>query len=96
MARVGAEETELVGGGEAGGEEEPERPGGARGALDNVVFFWTKVSAAEVARGGGREGFENGEAKDGPKEARAKGPAGLIALVTSSKIAYEGRTLSPR
>ena len=94
----GAEETGLVHRWrrKARGEEQSEGASGARGGLDDVVFFGAKVTAAEIARHGSQVGSENGEAKEGC----AKGPPGLIEFGTSrrgrSKIEYEGRTLSPR
>lgn len=74
----GAKETELVGGGETGSEEEPERTCGARGGLNDVVFFGAEVAAPEVARSGGREWFEDGETKDGAKQGGAESPARLV------------------
>lgn len=75
-----AKETELIGGGETRGEDESERTGGACGGLHDGVLFWAEVAAAEIPRDGGRDGFEDGEAKDGAEERCTKGPARLVVF----------------
>ena len=92
----GGAETELRGGGEIGGEEQSERAGGARGGLDNVVFFGVNVAATEIAR---REGLEIREwqSQRWSQGGCTKHPPGLIEFATwTSKIEFEGRTLSLR